>query len=614
MRTWIRNEYTWVGAGFVLLVLIAYLVLQSVMTGNFDRLERQNISGQAQRISTSLGYEASLVRNYVLNNSIWDDDFNAIAQRSRAAATLAFPPAQDAGFGFGGVLLLDRAGTVVGGGMVSRHGENYGYRAVSRSLAAGVTNPSVRARSLTCGIIAAAEAHYLYCSAPVFHTDDAPPSDGTLVALRTLDSGGAAALGHRAGLKVNVLDGSLHGATTSLPSALGRLSVQTRVVSDHTIDLLVGVPAVNAGAPLVLEIAFGRPVHDSAMRSAVTSAEIISILGIALLVISILAQRRGHARRNRAFQHAVRAAAATGGRVAAPARELAGLADSVNELLDEMTSRQREAQRQQEEIASERTAAELARRESDAQAERARAEAAAEAERERQQATAEAQREHERSAAEAQRQREEAAAQARRASADDARQALHRVDATLGVIGSATDRIGASTEETVRAAATARERVEEAVRGSVALRDTTTAAAGVTAEISTVADKTRMLALNAAIEAARAGEHGRGFAVVAHEVGELANAAGGAAERVLEHMRNVTAHSASVAASIEQTSTRLEEVDEAARQIDESVAAQRTATEESQATLAAVNDRLVQIAQDDRAAASAGPTSTHVER
>jgi hypothetical protein len=92
LRRLVRNEYTWVGAGFVLLVLIAYLVLQSVMTGNFDRLERQNVSGQAQRISTSLGYEASLVRNYVLNNSVWDDSYEAIARRSAVAATAAFPP------------------------------------------------------------------------------------------------------------------------------------------------------------------------------------------------------------------------------------------------------------------------------------------------------------------------------------------------------------------------------------------------------------------------------------------------------------------------------------------------------------------------------------------
>jgi sensor domain CHASE-containing protein len=343
------------------LVLIAYLVLQSVMTGNFDRLERQNVSGQAQRISTSLGYEASLVRNYVLNNSVWDDSYEAIARRSAVAATAAFPPQQDALFGLGAVVLLDRAGDVVGGGMVSRSGT--GYAPVSPSLAAGLAKPAVMVRSLTCGILAAVEAHYLYCAGPVIRSDGSGPSDGTLVALRTLDAAGVAALGRRAGLEIRIFGDSLKGPTTSLPSALGSLSVQTRAVSDRTMDLLVGAPAVDGGARLVLEIAFGRPVHQSALQSATTSAEIIGILGIALLGISILAQRLGHARRNKAFQQAVRAAAASGGRVAPPARDLAVLATSVNELLDEMTARQREAQREQEQLASDRTAATAAQRE-----------------------------------------------------------------------------------------------------------------------------------------------------------------------------------------------------------------------------------------------------------
>jgi methyl-accepting chemotaxis protein len=340
------------------------------------------------------------------------------------------------------------------------------------------------------------------------------------------------------------------------------------------------------------------------LRSAMTSAEIIGVLGIALLLISIVAQRHGQRRRNHSFQQAVQVAAADGGHVTAPGRELTVLASSVNELLDVMAARQVEAERERESAAAERSAAEIAKVEADARAEREREQAAAEAQREREQVALEAEREREQAAAQADREREEAAASARRASAADAREALEQIDSTLSVFSGTSDRIEASTENTLKATAAARERVAQAVDSSVALREITEAAEGVTREISAVADQTRLLALNAAIEAARAGEHGHGFAVVAHEVGELAHAASGAAQRVLSHIRNVSTESANVAASIEETSATLAEVDSATRRIDEIVTAQRASTEQSEATLAAATARLLQVTETGMAEAA----------
>jgi methyl-accepting chemotaxis protein/sensor domain CHASE-containing protein len=577
------NEYVWVGAAFVVAVLAAYLVLQSLTTPSFDRLERQNVSSQADRIRTSLGYEVSLIHNFVLTNAQWDDPYNAIAQRDRAGAVAAFPPGlMHSTFGFGSVVLLDHSGRVVGGGIIS--GSRYGP--VPAALAAGLSRPAVDAQKSPCGILAAGATHYLYCAAPVIHSDGSGPPAGTLVAMRTLDAAGMAAIGKRADLPMHVAHATLAASAAPLRSGLGTLRVDTRVVSGSRLDLLVAVPSVEGGAPLVLSVAFSRPVHSAAIGSARTSAEIIALLGIALLLISMAAQRVGHARRSRAFVHAVRAAAAGGGHVEAPGRGLAVLAGSVNELLDVMTARQLEAQQEHEAITAERAAATAARIEAEAAAERVRIEAEAEAQRERDLAAGAAQ------AASI-----EAATQARRTSAAAAREALQQIDSTLAVLTGASDTIGESATETLAAAAAAQERVEEAVQGSTSLRETTEAAASVTREISAVADQTRLLALNAAIEAARAGEHGRGFAVVAHEVGELANTAGGAAARVLEHIRTVTAESAHVAGSIEATSTALAAVGDATRRIEETVAAQREATHQSEATLTAATERLVQIAE-----------------
>jgi signal transduction histidine kinase len=362
-----RSEYAWVAAAFVVSVVVAYLVLQAITTGSFDALERKTVSGQAERISSSLGYEASLISSFVNTNAESDDADSAIVHRDAAAATAAFPPEKARrGFDFDAVVLLDRAGVVVGGGMVTR-GANYAPPA--SSLVSGLDKPPVLGPKSGCGILAAGEVHYLYCSAPVVHSDGSGPTVGTLVVLRTLDAGGMAAISRRAGLRMRLTTVGLGRNPTTLASGLGALRVSTRTVSRSKLDLLVQVPAVQGGAPLALAVAFGRPEHAAADQSAVTSAEIIGVLGIAMLAISILVQRMARERRNHLFAQAVRTASASGGRVTPAARELAVLASSANELLDTITARQREAQHASEAMA----AAAAAEGESEARAQQAAA-------------------------------------------------------------------------------------------------------------------------------------------------------------------------------------------------------------------------------------------------
>ena len=471
-----RNEFVWVAVAFVVSILLAYFLLNAKTTSTFDRLERQNVAAQADRVRATLSNDAGLSREFVLTNAQWTEAYDAIIKHDPQAATGLFDPGQmRSSFGFGALALLNRAGTVVGGGMVNRGGT--AYSVVSSSLASQLSGPSVMSGRKACGVLTAAEGHYLFCSAPVVHDDGSGPAAGTLVALKTLDAAAVGTLGTQAGLVMKPASGAIHGSTQRLLSDVGALAVQTRAASAQTMQLLVSVPSVGGGTPLVLTAAFPRTVHEAASHSAITSAEIICLLGLALLGISIVAQHFGRARRNRAFIAAVRAAAAGGTHVTPNSRELATLAGSVNELLDAMTERQQEAQR-----------------------------------------------------------------------ASDA------------------------------------------------------AAAEVTREISAVAEQTRLLALNAAIEAARAGEHGRGFAVVAHEVGELANAAGNAAGRVLEHIRKVSDQSGNVLSAIEQTSTSLASVDQAASQIDETVHAQQQMTAQSEATLETAAKDLLLIAERRAAA------------
>lgn len=602
-RSLLRNEFLWIGAAFVVLVAIAYLVLSSTMTGTFDRLERENISSQAARISSSLGYERTLISNLVSTNSEWDDMYAALRARQAGAMADLLPASMmHASYGLGGLMTLDESGRIVSGGPISANGKRYvqappalASALMRRPVLTTATTPG---GSTSCGVLDGGARYYLYCSAPVVHTTGAGPDVGTLVAMESLDQSGAAAIGRRAGIALGVAGAQLTGHTTPLSSALGTMAVQTRTLDARRINLLVAMPAVQGAPPLTLEVTFPRPVHAAALSSASTSAVIIGILGIALLALSILTQRVAQGRRNRAFHAAVADAAARGGRVDAPSRDLRVLADSVNGLLDEMETRQRAAEAERQTAAAEQAAAD-ARRAAERAAElEAQAAAEAGAQRERDALAAEAERQRAEAAAEAERARESAAAEARRRSAEDAHAALDEIGNTLTVLATSSDSISANTGDTVRAAAEARSRVDQAVEGSQALRETTETAAGVTREISDVAQRTRLVALNAAIEAAQAGEHGRGFAVVAHEVGQLADAAGAAAKLVLEHIREVGTHCTTVASAIEETSLALATVDEATRRIDEMVLAQRDATAQSETTLGASIDRLTRIVGD----------------
>jgi len=602
-RRLIASEYAWIGTAFVVLVAVAYLILNSTTTGTFDKLERENTAGQGARIASSLGYERSLISNLTSTNSEWDSLYDAVRLRQAGGVGSLLPASQMSGnFGLSAMVALDQTGRVVSGGPIAAGGSR--YLPVPASLAAALGQPGVAAKlstpggTVACGVLAAAETYYLYCSAPIVHTSGAGPVVGTLVSMETLNDATAAAIGRRAGIPLKLAGTTLTGRTTRLASALGSLAVQTRAVGPHQIDLLVGVPPIGGGTPLTLEVTFARPIHQAALDSATTSAAIIGVLGLALLGISLLAQHVGRSRRNRAFHDAVAEAAAGGGRVQAPSRDLEVLAASVNALLGEMSRRQAIAEREREEAAADQAAAE-AQRAAEREAERrTAAEAETAAARERESLQEEAERRRRDAAAEAERASEAAAAEARRRSAADAQRALDQIDATLNVLASGSDTINDSTAETVRAAAAARARVQDAVESSLALKATTEAAADVTREISGVARQTRLLALNATIEAAQAGEHGRGFAVVAQEVGALADAAGAAADRVLAHIREVSDHCSSVAEAIEETSATLASVDDATRRIDDTVSVQRESTAHSEATLTAAMERLVVIVGD----------------
>jgi methyl-accepting chemotaxis protein len=80
-----------------------------------------------------------------------------------------------------------------------------------------------------------------------------------------------------------------------------------------------------------------------------------------------------------------------------------------------------------------------------------------------------------------------------------------------------------AVEETLKAMATLKTRVEDMQGQIMQLSEQTDRIGNISTLVSDLANQTNMLALNAAVEAVRAGEHGKGFGVVASEIRKLSD-------------------------------------------------------------------------------------------
>ncbi len=118
---------------------------------------------------------------------------------------------------------------------------------------------------------------------------------------------------------------------------------------------------------------------------------------------------------------------------------------------------------------------------------------------------------------------------------------LEQVSASIGEIGSVTQRTAENADQANQLVAQARaegEKGNEHMRGLVgAMAEINQAGQNISRiirVIDEIAFQTNLLALNAAVEAARAGAHGKGFAVVAEEVRNLAARSAKAAKETEE--------------------------------------------------------------------------------
>ncbi|MDD3029411.1 MAG: methyl-accepting chemotaxis protein [Alphaproteobacteria bacterium] len=98
--------------------------------------------------------------------------------------------------------------------------------------------------------------------------------------------------------------------------------------------------------------------------------------------------------------------------------------------------------------------------------------------------------------------------------------------------------------------------------------------------IEGIASQVNLLALNATIEAARAGDAGKGFAVVAHEVKNLANQVGHAAQDITEQISSIQEQTNHAVGTIDSITTTIRQINETSTAIAAAVEQQGSATKE----------------------------------
>lgn len=209
---------------------------------------------------------------------------------------------------------------------------------------------------------------------------------------------------------------------------------------------------------------------------------------------------------------------------------------------------------------------------------------------------------------------------------------LEQTTAALNEITTTVRKTAAGSKQASETVTTARGEAEhsgEVVRQAVAAMRQIEGSSQKVAQIITVIDEiafqTNLLALNAGVEAARAGDAGRGFAVVASEVRALAQRSaeaakeikalistssdqvengarlveetGGALERIVSRVNEISTLVASIASGAEQQATGLTQINTAIGQMDQGTQQNAAMVEESTAAVHALSKEADSMAE-----------------